>query len=126
MPFAALAGVLREIRDLIGRDTVVMDVVSTKERAGKLLEEILHPDANLLATHPLFGPPSMASIEPGARVVVTAERGPAAAAFRGFLEQGLELEVVALSPDEHNHAMAYMQSLPFFVAQRWCRSTCWS
>jgi prephenate dehydrogenase len=117
VPFSALAGVLREIRDLLGRNTVVMDVVSTKERAGQLLEEILPPDANLLATHPLFGPPSMTTIEPGLRVVVTAERGPAAAAFRGFMEQELGLEIVSLSPDEHDRAMAYMQSLPFFIAR---------
>lgn len=117
VPFSALAGVLREIRDLLGRDTVVMDVVSTKERPGKLLEDLLPPDANLLATHPLFGPPSMTSIEPGLRVVVTAQRGVAAAAFRAFLEAKLGLEVVALSPDEHDRAMAYMQSLPFFIAR---------
>jgi prephenate dehydrogenase len=117
VPFSALAGVLREIRDLLARDTVVVDVVSTKERAGKLLEEILPADANLLATHPLFGPPSMARIEPGLRVVVTAERGQAAAAFREFLEEQLGLEVVALSGEEHDRAMAYMQSLPFFIAR---------
>jgi prephenate dehydrogenase len=117
VPFSALAPVLREIRDLLGRDTVVMDVVSTKERAGKLLEEILPADANLLATHPLFGPPSMARIELGLRVVVTAERGEEAAAFREFLEEQLGLEVVSLSPEEHDRAMAYMQSLPFFIAR---------
>jgi len=117
VPFSALAGVLLELRDLVGRDTVVMDVVSTKERAGKLLEEILRPDANLLATHPLFGPPSMTWIEPGLRLVVTAERGPAAAGFRGFLEEELGLEVVSIPPDEHDRAMAYMQSLPFFIAR---------
>lgn len=117
VPFSALAGVLHELRDLLGRDTVVMDVVSTKERAGKLLEEILLPDANLLATHPLFGPPSMATIEPGLRLVVTAERGRAAVDFRRFLEQELGLEVVSIPPDEHDRAMAYMQSLPFFIAR---------
>jgi prephenate dehydrogenase len=117
VPFAALAGVLQQLRDLLGPDTVVMDVVSTKERAGKLLDEILPPDTNLLATHPLFGPPSMVRIEPGLRVVVTAERGPAAAGFRGFLEDDLGLEVVSIPPDEHDRAMAYMQSLPFFIAR---------
>jgi prephenate dehydrogenase len=117
VPFAALAGVLQQLRDLLGPDTVVMDVVSTKERAGKLLDEILPPDTNLLATHPLFGPPSMVRIEPGLRVVVTAERGPAAASFRGFLEDDLGLEVVSIPPDEHDRAMAYMQSLPFFIAR---------
>jgi prephenate dehydrogenase len=117
VPFSALAGVLRELRDLLGSDTVVMDVVSTKERAGKLLEEVLPPDANVLATHPLFGPPSMTRIEPGLRLVVTAERGPAAAGFRGFLEEEVGLEVVSIPPDEHDRAMAYMQSLPFFIAR---------
>jgi prephenate dehydrogenase len=117
VPFAALAEVLREMRHLLGRDTVVMDVVSSKQRATALLEETLPPDANLLATHPLFGPPSMTRIEPGLRMVVTAERGPAAARFREFLEAELGLVVVPLSPDEHDRAMAYMQSLPFFIAR---------
>src|SRR5262249_18395191 len=98
-------------------DTVVMDVVSSKRRASELLEEILPPDANLLATHPLFGPPSMPRIEPGLRIVVTAERGSAAARLREFLEQQLGLVVVSLSPDEHDRAMAYMQPLPFFIAR---------
>lgn len=117
VPFTALAGVLGEIRDRLGHDTVVMDVVSSKQRATELLEEILPADANLLATHPLFGPPSMPRIEPGLRIVVTAERGPAAASLREFLAQQLGLVVVSLSPDEHDRAMAYMQSLPFFIAR---------
>ncbi len=117
VPFTALAGVLDEIRDRLGRDTVVMDVVSSKQRATELLEQTLPPGADLLATHPLFGPPSMASIEPGLRIVVTAERGPAAARLREFLEQELGLIVVSVSPDEHDRAMAYMQSLPFFIAR---------
>ena len=117
VPFAALTNVLGEIRDRLGPDTVVMDVVSSKQRATELLEEILPPEANYLATHPLFGPPSMTSIEPGFRIVVTAERGAAAARLREFLEQELGLVVVSLSPDEHDRAMAYMQSLPFFIAR---------
>ncbi|HMF82723.1 MAG TPA: prephenate dehydrogenase [Acidimicrobiia bacterium] len=117
VPFAALAVVLDEIRDRLGRETVVMDVVSSKQRATQLLVEALPPDANVLATHPLFGPPSMTRIEPGLRIVVTAERGPAAAGLREFLEQELGLIAVSVSPDEHDRAMAYMQSLPFFIAR---------
>jgi prephenate dehydrogenase len=117
VPFAALAGVLDEIRDRLARETVVMDVVSSKRRATELLEQKLPPGVDLLATHPLFGPPSMTGIEPGLRIVVTAERGPAAARLREFLEQELGLIVVSVSPDEHDRAMAYMQSLPFFIAR---------
>ena len=117
VPFTALVGVLGEIGDRLGRDTVVMDVVSSKQRATELLEQMLPPEANFLATHPLFGPPSMTSIDPGLRIVVTAERGPAAASLREFLEEELGLVVVSLSPEEHDRAMAYMQSLPFFIAR---------
>jgi prephenate dehydrogenase len=117
VPFTALAGVLDDIRDRLRPETVVMDVVSSKQRATELLEQTLLPEANFLATHPLFGPPSMTSIDPGLRIVVTAERGSAAAGLREFLEQELGLVVVLLSPDEHDRAMAYMQSLPFFIAR---------
>ena len=33
------------------------------------------------------------------------------------LEKELGLEVVSIPPDEHDRAMAYMQSLPFFIAR---------
>jgi prephenate dehydrogenase len=95
----------------------VMDVVSTKARATKLLEGILDRHPNLLATHPLFGPPSMPRMGPGQRLVVTAQHGPRAAAFRQFLEAQFGLHVVELPAEEHDRAMAYMQSLPFFIAR---------
>src|SRR5262245_3459640 len=112
VPFAALAGVLGEIQHRLGRDTVVMDVVSSKQRATELLEQTLPPEASFLATHPLFGPPSMTSIEPGLRIVVTAERGPAAAGLREFLEREVGVVAGSLSPGVQGRALAYMQPLP--------------
>ncbi len=117
VPFTALAGVLADIRDSLPPDTVVMDVVSTKSQASALLDRTLFEHPHLLATHPLFGPPSMQRIEAGDRLVVTYERGERAAALRAFFEERLGLEIVEVSPDEHDAAMAYMQSLPFFIAR---------
>ena len=116
VPFDALEDVLAEIRPLVRPETVLMDVVSTKARATGLLEDSLSWHPNVLATHPLFGPPSMESIE-GQRLVVTFQRGEQAGAFRTFLEQELRLETIDVTPDEHDRQMAYMQALPFFIAR---------
>jgi prephenate dehydrogenase len=117
VPYGALEGVLAEIRGQLGADTVVMDVVSTKAHATDLLQRDLGEHPNVLATHPLFGPPSMTGLEPGLRIVVTYEKGERAASFQGFLASQFGLEIIHISAEEHDRAMAYMQSLPFFIAR---------
>ncbi|HUF84263.1 MAG TPA: prephenate dehydrogenase [Acidimicrobiia bacterium] len=117
VPYGALEGLLEEIRGQLGPDTVVMDVVSTKAHATALLRRILDEHTNVLATHPLFGPPSMTRLAPGLRIVVTYEKGERAAAFQEFLTSQFGLEMVHISAEEHDRAMAYMQSLPFFIAR---------
>jgi prephenate dehydrogenase len=117
VPFAALADVIAEIRPHLSPGTVVVDVVSTKALASRLLAEGLGDHPDVVATHPLFGPPSMERIRSGDRIVVTDVRGPGGEAFVGFLEGALGLKVERVTADEHDHAMAYMQALPFFIAR---------
>ncbi len=117
VPFDALEGVLEQIRDELPPTTVVMDVVSSKARPTALLRTVLEGHPNVLATHPLFGPPSMERIEPGLRIIVTHTEGARAKELRDFLETGFGLQVIELSPDVHDHAMAYMQAIPFFIAR---------
>jgi prephenate dehydrogenase len=117
IPFSALEPVLGQIRDLVPPPTVVMDVVSTKARATALLEKVLADHPNVLATHPLFGPPSMERMQPGDRVVVTLQRGERAEAFVRFLEETFGVQIVPMPAEAHDRAMAYMQSLPFFIAR---------
>ncbi|MGQ0802653.1 MAG: prephenate dehydrogenase/arogenate dehydrogenase family protein [Actinomycetota bacterium] len=117
VPYGALEALLEDIRGRLGPDTVVMDVVSTKAHATELLQRILADHPHVLATHPLFGPPSMTRLEPGLRLVVTYEKGERAAVFQEFLTTQFGLEIVQISAEEHDRAMAYMQSLPFFIAR---------
>jgi prephenate dehydrogenase len=117
IPAAALESVLGELSDRLDPSTVVMDVVSTKAHATELLESLLRADQNLLATHPLFGPPSMDLMQPGDRLVVTAGRGARAEALALFLEHTLGLRLISVPAEEHDRAMAYMQALPFFIAR---------
>jgi prephenate dehydrogenase len=120
VPYGSFEPVVRELRGHLGPDTVVMDVVSTKERATHVLETLLADHPNVLATHPLFGPPSMERVEPGQRLVITYQKGPRAAALRAFLasgDGGFGLQILDRTPEEHDEAMAYMQALPFFIAR---------
>ncbi len=120
VPFGSFEAAVRLLRDHLRPETVVMDVVSTKERATRVLQDLLADHPNVLATHPLFGPPSMARVEPGQRIVVTYEKGAGAGALRAFLasgDGGLGLYVLERTPEEHDEAMAYMQALPFFIAR---------
>jgi prephenate dehydrogenase len=117
VPFVALEDALKGIRDLLPSSSVVMDVVSTKARSTALLKDILEGHPNLLATHPLFGPPSMKRMQADQRLVVTHSRGEKAAAFTRFLKRTFKLRVLELSSEEHDRVMAYMQALPFFIAR---------
>ena len=94
-----------------------MDVVSTKTAATRALTEVLADHPNVLATHPLFGPPSVERICEGCRIVITHESGDRSQAFVSFMAERLELDVLRMSSEEHDRAMAYMQSLPFFIAR---------
>jgi prephenate dehydrogenase len=117
VPFAGLEDALKGLRDHLDERTVVMDVVSTKALATSLMRNVLGDDANLLATHPLFGPPSMKRMQKGQHLVVTYTQGDRAAAFRRFLEHRFGLQILDLDPEEHDRTMAYMQALPFFIAR---------
>ncbi|HZI38884.1 MAG TPA: prephenate dehydrogenase/arogenate dehydrogenase family protein [Acidimicrobiia bacterium] len=117
VPFGTLEAVVGDLRERLAHDTVVVDVVSTKARATDALQRVLADHPNVVASHPLFGPPSMERIEPGQRLVVTYEKGPRAADLLDFLEHKLGLQVLKRSPEEHDRAMAYMQALPFFIAR---------
>jgi prephenate dehydrogenase len=117
VPFSALEPAIAEIRPFLPPDTVVMDVVSTKERATAALATVLGDHPNVMASHPLFGPPSMTRIEAGQHMVVTYEKGERTNEFRRFLKGDLHLKLLTISPEEHDRAMAYMQALPFFIAR---------
>ena len=117
VPAAALPSTLDDLRPRLQPHTVVMDVVSTKTSATALLPGALPDHPNLLATHPLFGPPSMRQMQRGQRLVVTFARGERARALLDWLHRRYGLEILEVDADDHDRAMAYMQALPFFIAR---------
>jgi prephenate dehydrogenase len=117
VPFSSLEAAIKSVRDHLSPTSVVMDVVSTKKLATEMLEAHLPPEVDILATHPLFGPPSMTHVEQGQHLVVTLARGERAEALAAFLSEEFGLDVLRVDPAKHDEAMAYMQALPFFIAR---------
>ena len=117
VPFSSLEAAIRSVRDHLSSSSVVMDVVSTKQLATDLLQSNLPESVSILATHPLFGPPSMTHVEQGQHLVVTLARGERAEQLVEFLAHEFGLDVFRLDPAKHDESMAYMQALPFFIAR---------
>lgn len=117
VPFSSLERAIHSVRDHLAPTSVVMDVISTKELATDLLQAHLPEGVNILATHPLFGPPSMTHVEQGQHLVVTLVRGERAEQLVEFLAEEFGLDVFRIDPAKHDQSMAYMQALPFFIAR---------
>ena len=118
VPMAAFEGVVRRIRGLVRPGTVVADVCSLKEHPVRVMKRLLPRGVHILATHPNFGPDSAAGTLQGRKLVVWPVRIPPAVyarAKRAFAAKGLD--VVELSPKEHDRRMASSLVLTHFIGR---------
>jgi prephenate dehydrogenase len=118
VPVAEVRAALVALRPLVGPRQLVIDVASVKVGPAAALAEVLGADVPWAATHPLFGPTSLALGERPLRVVVcpSALHPRAARRARAFYE-ALGCEVVEQSAEDHDRAMADTHALTFFVAK---------
>ncbi|MBI3298896.1 MAG: prephenate dehydrogenase/arogenate dehydrogenase family protein [Elusimicrobia bacterium] len=118
VPIAGFEGVLRQVRGLLRPGTLVVDVCSVKERPVRLMKALLPRAVEILATHPNFGPDSAAESLGGRQVAVCRVR-IAPERYRrvkAFLERkGLEL--VEMTPKEHDKRMASSLLLTHFIGR---------
>lgn len=116
VPLAAYDEVLSELKPLLRSETVVVDVCSVKQKPIGVIKAVL-PEQPLVATHPLFGPESTKNGLEGHKLVICPEESDADAseAIEAFAKK-LGLEVIHMSPAEHDEEMAVVQGLTFFIA----------
>jgi prephenate dehydrogenase len=97
---------------------VVLDVGSVKVRPAAALSEVLGTAIPWCATHPLFGPLSLARAERPLRVVLCpAAAHPLAAPRVRALYERIGCEVIEQTADGHDRVMAHTHALTFFVAK---------
>jgi prephenate dehydrogenase len=118
VPVPVFRDTLLRIRPLLNHTQIVADVGSVKVGPEAAMREILGDDVPWVATHPLFGPNSLARGERPLRVVVCPNPSHRAA-FRSVcgLLRRLECTVIPQDSQAHDRAMAEAHALGFFIAK---------
>lgn len=118
VPVGREAGALESLRGCLTGEHLVLDVASVKRGSVEAMERVLGADVPWCATHPLFGPASIARGERPLRAVVCPNglHAGAAGEARGLYER-LGCDVIEQDADEHDKVMAHSHALAFFVAK---------
>jgi prephenate dehydrogenase len=118
VPVPRIRSALVDLRPHLRPDHIVLDVGSVKVVPAAALSAVLGEAIPWVATHPLFGPLSLALAERPLRVVVCpSATHPAAAARVRELYERIGCEVVEQTPEGHDRVMAHTHALTFFVAK---------
>jgi prephenate dehydrogenase len=119
-PVDVMRGVFVAIRDALANRAeppLVMDVGSVKVAPAAALTSTFGAGARVVATHPLFGPTSLAAAERPMRVVVCPSNAEAVTLEAERFWRDLGCEIVRATAEEHDRAMARSHALAFFFAK---------
>ncbi|HTQ08910.1 MAG TPA: prephenate dehydrogenase/arogenate dehydrogenase family protein [Fimbriimonadaceae bacterium] len=118
VPVSAMPAVFADLKGLLSPGQIVVDVGSVKMAPVRWMSEIFGADQPWVASHPLFGPVSLARAETGLRVVVCPHTSaPSAVAEVSSLYRSIGCQIVELDPETHDRIMAQTHAMAFFVAK---------
>ena len=116
VPLPQVEGVLRAIAPHLRPGVVVIDVASVKVEPARLMLDLLPDHAQIIASHPLFGPASAAGGVAGHRIAWCPLRGRSHRLLAAFL-RAQDLQVIPTTPDQHDRDMAVVQGLTHLIAR---------
>ena len=118
VPVQFLEDTLIRIKDYVQPGAVVIDVSSVKLKPLELMEKHLPSHAEIVCTHPLFGPQSGKNgIEGLNMVLCPCDNIGLHKRFYKFFSETLKLRVLERTEDVHDKQMAYVQALTHFVGR---------
>ncbi|MGI6433287.1 MAG: prephenate dehydrogenase/arogenate dehydrogenase family protein [Sphaerochaetaceae bacterium] len=114
----SLEAVLKRISPLLAKGCTVIDTCSVKVYPSLLMEKLLPPQINIIATHPMFGPDSGKHGIKGLPLVYCPIRGSQELfATWEKVFANMELNVLPMSCDDHDKEAAYSQGVTHFVGR---------
>lgn len=119
VPISQMESVCKNISKLLKPNTVVVDACSVKVYPLKIMCRFLQKYQPIIATHPLFGPDSVARLGlTGQKIVVHYKRTTKKqmAQFKKLLHL-FKLQIFNISPSSHDKNMAYTQALVHFIGR---------
>ena len=115
VPLAAYESVLNQLKPLLSKHSILVDVCSVKQESVKLIKKVL-PTQQLVATHPLFGPQTADQLA-GQTIVLCPEVSDRRALQEvEVLAKKFRLKIMYMSAKEHDQEMAVVQGLTFYIA----------
>jgi prephenate dehydrogenase len=118
---ATPVGCLDEIVDAIAPHirpgSLVLDVGSVKLGPADIMKRGLPEHAEIVATHPLFGPQSARDGIASLKIAVCPIRGRHCYRVAAFLRHHLRLNVIVTTPEEHDRDAAIVQGLTHLIAK---------
>lgn len=118
VPVAAMPSVFSELKPLLRKNQILVDVGSVKMAPFQAMNDIIGSTQPWVASHPLFGPVSLARAEPGLRVVVCPNPQHAAAVKTvADLYRSIGCSIISLDPEAHDRIMGQTHALAFFIAK---------
>lgn len=116
-PVGRLQEVVDAVSPHIQPQSLVLDAASVKLGPADILKRGLPEHAEIVATHPLFGPQSARDGIAGLKVVVCPIRGRRCFRLAAFLRHQLRLSVIMTTPEDHDREAAIIQGLTQFIAR---------
>ncbi len=118
VPVEGLETTVAAIAPDIAPGALVLDVGSVKIKPARIMAEGLPAAAQVVGTHPLFGPQSGKNGIAGLRIAVCAVRGDRAAGrVAAFCRRALGLKVFRVTPEDHDLESATVQGLTHLIAR---------
>lgn len=115
---SSLEEVLSRVGPYLKPGALVADTCSVKVYPATLMEKMLPPGADILATHPMFGPDSAKRGLKGLPLVYHPVRLPEKKdAFWKAYFSGLGLTVIGMTPEEHDRQAADTQGVTHFIGR---------
>ena len=96
---------------------LIIDVGSVKLGPSEVMERLLPPNVDIIATHPLFGPQSARDGVVGLKIALCPIRGDRHMPLAAFLRKTLGLHVILTTPDAHDREAATVQGLTHLIAK---------
>jgi len=118
VPISEIEGTSRNIRNLLKKNSIVIDVCSVKQYPAKLMKRILPLDIQILATHPMFGPDTASDSLEGRKIVLCRIRiqDQNYMQIKRFLE-GKMMNVIETTPERHDREIAKSLVLTHFIGR---------
>jgi prephenate dehydrogenase len=118
VPISEFENVIKEIKDLLTKNSLIIDVCSVKIHPIEVMEKYLPKNIQILGTHPMFGPDSAKTTLMGSKIVLCKRRvdDDLYSAIKSYLQK-FGLKVIEATADRHDKEISHSLLLTHFVGR---------